>query len=249
AKYPGRFSYRAHYQLSQIELKRRPPQVDRALEILARNIKQLHDLKQTSDDEALEKSLFALGDLLYRRFDYQTAQKHLEEAISRFPDSPQALHGRFELAECSRNLAAQLNELIRSTTSAQARQHYEKQQRDWLMRAAEQYALLVKALSGSAVTTLSEQEQVQALFNVAECRFNLGEYDVALGLYDGLAERFKGRAEQLNALGGSVRCYAAQGKANKLQKSLQEIRIVLKDMDEETRHRWEEWLKLASRQP
>ena len=99
------------------------------------------------------------------------------------------------------------------------------------------------------MTTLTEQEEVQALFNVAECRFNLGEYDVALRLYDGLVERFKGRAEQLNALGGSVRCYAAQGKADKLQKSLQEIRVVLKDMDEETRHRWEDWLKLASRQP
>jgi tetratricopeptide (TPR) repeat protein len=99
------------------------------------------------------------------------------------------------------------------------------------------------------VTTLSPQEQVQALFSVAECRFNLGEYDVALGLYDRLAERFKGRAEQLNALGGSVRCYAAQGKPDKLRERLQEIRVVLKDMDEETRHRWEEWLKLASRQP
>lgn len=243
AKYPGRFSFRARYRLSQVELQRHPPQVDRAVEILDQNIRAQ---RSNPDPEALEKSLFALGGLLYRRHDYQTAQKLLEEAVSQFPNSPQAKRGRFELAECWRNLAAQLNETIRATNFSDARQHYETQQRAWLVHASEQYTLLGNALSGPVLTP---QEQVQALFSIAECRFNLGEYDAALQLYDQLAERFKGRAEQLNALGGSVRCYAAQNQAEKLAQRLQEIRLVLKDVDEETRHRWEEWLKLASSRP
>jgi tetratricopeptide (TPR) repeat protein len=241
-KYPGRFGHRARYRLSQIELQRHPPQVDRAVEILDQNIRAL---QRNPDAEALEKSLFALGGLLYRRHDYQTAQKLLEDAVTQFPNSPQVQRGRFELAECWRNLAAQLNETLGGSMSPEARQHYEKQQRDWLERAAKQYALLGTALSAPKV--LTPQEQVQALFSIAECRFNLGEYDAARQLYDQLAERFKGRAEQLNALGGSVRCYAAQNQAEKLAQRLQEIRLVLKEADEETRHRWEEWLKLAGR--
>jgi len=249
AKYPSRFSYRAHYQLSQIELKRRPPQVDRAVEVLRRNIKQLHDLKQTTDDEALEKSLFALGDLLYRRLDYQAAQGHLEEAVSRFPNSPQALGGRVALAECWRNMADQLNETIRASNS-QALQHYEKQQRYWLKRALEQYTLLLKAPDGATPTaSLTPQEQVEILFSIAECRLYLGEYDTALQLYDQLAERFKGRAEQLRALGGTVRCYAMLRQDDKLRQRLDEIRAGLPSLDEETRHRWEKWLKRASHQP
>src|SRR5204863_374293 len=129
-----------------------------------------------------------------------------------------------ELAECWRNLAAQLNEPLRGA-SPEARKHYEKQQRDWLLRASEEYTLLGNALTASKV--LTPQEQVQALFSIAECRFYLGEYDAARQLYDRLAERFKGRAEQLIALGGSVRCYAAQHQAEKLAQRLQEIHLVL----------------------
>src|SRR5258707_15020324 len=88
----------------------------------------------------LEKSLFALGGLLYRRHDYQTAQKLLEDAVTQFPKSPQAQRGRLELAECWRNLAAQLNDVLRNTHDENAREHYGTQQRAWLKRASEQYA-------------------------------------------------------------------------------------------------------------
>src|SRR5262249_1468086 len=136
AKYPGRFGYRARYRLSQIELQRQPPQVDRAVEILDQNLRRL---QRDPDPEALEKSLFALGGRLYRRHDYQTAKKPLEEAVTQFPNSPQAPHGRYQLADCWRKLATQLNETIRETKYPKTRQHYEKQQRDLLQRASDQY--------------------------------------------------------------------------------------------------------------
>lgn len=244
-KYPGRFAFRARFQLSEAALGR--GQVDRAADILRQNITQLH---LQPDDEALEKSLYAYGALVYKGGDHLAARVALEEAVGKFPNSPSARRGRFELAESCRNLAAKVTEALRRQNPAlPTREHYLKQQRLWLEKAVEQYAALASPPAGAAADTLTPQEQVHVLFSAAECRFNLGEYDAARKLYDQLAERFKGRAERLNALGGSARCYGTQKKYAKFQERLQDIRVALEGVDAETRHQWEEWLKVAGRQP
>jgi tetratricopeptide (TPR) repeat protein len=258
-KHQTRFAFRSWYRLSQAELQRKPPQVDRAKEILEQNVRQL---RLTPDAEALENSLYALGGLLFRQHKYQTAVAHLEEAVTKFPSSPRAMRGRFELAECYRNLATlqNLNDVV-GRGNPKARAHYERQHREWLRRAAQQYAELSKTLPAPKDSALNSQEQVHVLFSAAECRFNLGDYSVALDLYGRLANRFKGRPERLTALGGLVRCRAAlevqarkaqraaeaQEHATRLTEGLQAIRAGLTGLDADTRRQWEEWLKVAGK--
>ncbi len=261
-KYPGRFAYRARFQLSQAELKR--GQIDQAVEILEQNIQQL---RLDDDAEAMEKSVFALGGLLFRvRRSYQAARPLLEEAVSKFPDSPAALRGRYELAECYRNLAdqQQLNEAMTRSLNPEAREHYKKRHQEWLMAAAGHYAELGRALSSSGPGgPLAAQEQVEVYFNEAECRFKAGQFAEALALYEGLTERFKDRVERLRALAGLARCHAvlelmarheqraeqAQEQSARFRDRVAEIRVALKAVDADTRQAWERWLSSISKQP
>lgn len=247
-QYRGRFASRARFQLSQAELRR--GRIDKAAEILVQN---LHVLRQASesDDEALEKSLFAYGALLYRRRDFAQSQLLLEEAVSKFPQSPSAVRGRFELAESCRLLAAAEADFANrgGTLNKDTREHHLQQQRRFLRKAVEQYTALTPYTDGRAGSPLTPQEQAHVLFNTAECHFNLGEYATALAQYDQLAERFKDRLERLTALAGSARCYGVRKDYVKLQERLQDVRVALERADPQTRRQWEEWLKLAAKQP
>ena len=84
----SKYAYRARYHLSQLELDR--GNTDLAAEMLDQNVKLL---RLDPDDEALEKSLYALGGLLARRKDAATARFYLEEAVAKFPTSPAAAQG------------------------------------------------------------------------------------------------------------------------------------------------------------
>ena len=246
-RYPGRFAARSRFQLSQIELGR--GSTDNAKEILERNIKQL---RLEPDDEAMEKSLFAYGSLLFRRRDYQAyqqAQARLEEAVAKFPQSPSAVRGRFELAEACRLLAAEEARRAQDgNLEKRTREHHLEKERQLLRKAVEQYAALDPYTRGVAGSPLSAGEQTRALFDLAECRFRLGEYATALRLYDGLAGRYKGRPERLVALGGKARCYAANKDDIRFQEQLEEIRRALPTLDAESRRRWEAWLRVAGKQ-
>src|SRR5213079_727889 len=87
--YRSRFACRARFRLSQVELAR--GKTDLAADMLDQNLKQL---RVDHDDEALEKSLYTLGHLLYlqkvrepREKDPAAVRAVLEEAVSKYPDS------------------------------------------------------------------------------------------------------------------------------------------------------------------
>ncbi len=244
-KYPTRYAYRARYQLSQIQLGR--GNTGMAEETLEQNIKLL---RLHPDNEALEKSLYALGALLYQRRHYSTVPFFLDDAVTRFPQSPQATRGRFQLAEAYRQLAAQENvNYVNSRGMApQTREHHWKQHRHWLQKAAEQYQELSKSLSEGASASLQPEEVVHVQFSDAECRFNLGDYAAALQMYERLADQYKERVERLRALGGCLRCHAARNETDKVQQYVQGIRNALATVDPATRRAWETWLSDASKQ-
>lgn len=242
----SKFAYRARYRLSEIELAR--GETDRAVDMLEKNIK---DLRLDPDEEAMEKSLFSYGHLLYLRREYSTVRPILEEGLTRYPTSFTLVRGRFELADTYRQLAAQehQNFVQGSSLTPETRDHFLKQRRMWLTKAAEQYQLLSQALSNDpkAAAVLTQMEQVQVYFSVADCRFLLGDYGEALKLYDELADRYKGRLERISALGGTARCYAAQRDFSRYKSRLDDIRVALKDADTETRREWERWLSVAGK--
>jgi tetratricopeptide (TPR) repeat protein len=238
-KYETRFAHRARFQLAQLALTR--GRIDDAEGILEQNLKLL---RFDPDNEALEKTLLALGSIHYQRHNFKMVAFRLQEALSRFTTSPETFRARFQLAESYRQLAGQENQsyLLSAGMADETRRNFLEQHRIWLTKAAEQFQMLAQNPGN-----LTPVEATHAAFSAAECRFNLGQYDQALVVYELLVVRYKDRLERLKALGGTVRCHAALGQRDKLQQRLAEIRGSLANLDAATRQQWEEWLATASR--
>jgi tetratricopeptide (TPR) repeat protein len=249
-KYPGRFEFHARYRLALMALQ--AGDLDEATAALKLNVKQL--ALWGPDLEIQEKSLFALGGLLYQRRDYREAVPRLEQALKPArPDKagPEHTLARYQLADCYRQIAAQDNQsfLLNERMSPDTRRHYQSEHRRWLHKAAAEFTDLAEFLAGTKGTDhLSAEQRTQVPFVAAKCWFNLGEYDKALRLYEGLITRHAAKAEGLDALGGAISCHAALGQVDKVRQRLLEIRTALPAMEEAVRKPWEEWVSAAIRE-
>src|SRR5262249_39628442 len=104
------YVYRARYEWAltlRVSDGVGPPRwTDKAAEALEKNLSQLRKEVHDRDEEAREKTLYALGDLYYERGGQRAvvtpAIEVLEEALRDFPNTPQALAARYELAESYR---------------------------------------------------------------------------------------------------------------------------------------------------
>jgi tetratricopeptide (TPR) repeat protein len=251
----GTWAYRSRYQLALACLAR--GETDKAAEHLELNLKLL---QAEPDHEAEEKSLFELGSLLYRRKDYAMAQFRLELALERYPNSPRAPEGRFDLAECYYGLAQKENEFRRTaeTKGAEVVAHHEAQYQQWLTKAEDSYEQLMHALEGlPAARPLTAEEDWllrQSSFAAAQCCFLRGQYTQALERYEVLARRYQHQVECLHALAGIVQTCYAQRDAAKVKATLLRIRAALGEMDDAafknsrwTRREWEEYLNENSK--
>lgn len=105
-----------------------------------------------------------------------------------------------------------------------AQQHYQKQYRYCLDRAAANYRKVAADLSGAEQAgRLSAPEQdmlLRARFAVADCEFLLGHYAQAAPLYDALARQYAARVEGLIALKQVWRCHSLQGQLDQARATL-----------------------------
>jgi tetratricopeptide (TPR) repeat protein len=265
-EFPGPFAHRARYQLALALVAQHKP--DEAEAVLVQNLELM---RPSPDDDAQEKSLFTLADLLFRRGDYRMALLRLDEGLSRFPAHAGATAARLQLAECYRRLSAQEVENSRGERlSPEARAHYRELARDSLEKAADTYQRLAEdLLAHHNAHALPEPEQAlltQAEFAAADCRYDLGKYQEALRLYQLLAVRYHHRVEGLMALRNACRCYwVYPPQPDRARETIAQMRALLKEMDDAalanqlgawadqlgawaTRQKWEDWLNWAAEQ-
>jgi tetratricopeptide (TPR) repeat protein len=247
-KYVTRYAYLARYQLAKAALLR--GEIDAARDALKQNLSQL---TWDSDAEAMSQTLFELCGLLYRRGAYREVVRYYEEALGRyagkFKDRTELTRARYQLADSYRQIAAQENMavIIGSTSySPETRAHLEKMHREWLTKAAEEFAGLDTFLETSeGQNCLSIEQRNQVPFITAKCWYNLGLYEKSLVVYERLIRKHEGKVEGLEALGGAVSCHAAMGQVGKVQQRLIQIDRALKDMPAEIREPWAKWLEEA----
>ncbi|MFO0926060.1 MAG: tetratricopeptide repeat protein [Gemmataceae bacterium] len=242
-EFDARFACRARYQLAILALMAGKP--DDAEVGLLFNLKML---RWESDPEVLGQTLYALGNLLYQRRDYRRVARHLEDALGRFKDNPEGTRARYQLADSYRQIAAQENQsfLLGENMSAETRQHFQKEHRRWMQKAADEFAVLDQFLETPAGKDhLTSEQRTQVPFIAAKCWFNLGQYDKALEIYNRLIDRYQNKVEGLDALGGAVSCHAALGQVDKVKQRLLQIKNALPGMPEDVRGPWEEWVKEA----
>ena len=239
------FAYRRRYQLALIAM--RNGELDEAEAALEQNLKLL---RFDPDSEAQEKSLFALGGLLFQRRNYSMVARRLGEALGRFPVNPDATRAHYQLAESYYILANQENQnyLQGQYKDAVAKEHSRSEYRRLLHKAADEFLELAQVLDRpEAAGHLARDEVVQVPFKAAECRFELGQYEDALHIYEQIVERYPEGVEHLNALGGTVRCLSSLGRGDKMRDRLADIRTALPKVEDDVRAKWEEWLLIAAK--
>ncbi len=244
-EYDTPFAYRVRHAMSMAKLE--SGDVDEAEKGLVLNIKLL---RWESDPEAMAESLFALTNLLYQRKDYRRVVPYLENALHRFPDSPELTRARYLLADSYRQIASQENQssLLKSGLSEEAKAHFLREHRRLMRRSAEEFAILVRILeSPEGKNHLTPELREQIPFIAAKCLYHAGEYSEAVKLFEKLIDKYEGRVESLEALGGAVSCYSAMGQLEKVKQRLVQIKLLLPRMDEEVRQPWEAWVNEASR--
>jgi hypothetical protein len=267
------YVYRARYEWAlalRVSDGAGPPRwTDEAAAALEKNLAQLRKTPIDRDEEAREKTLYALGDLYFDRREQRAsvsrAIETLEDALRDFPGNAQVLAARYELAESYRLRADQLNaSLSQERLTFEARLEIEKKVMDDREKAVAHYQALSGALERrTARDDADERLLVYALSEAADVRFLAGGYEKSGEMYEALAERLKGRKgfefEYASALANVARGYQTataaysttdpdyQGKLRaarqKVQRALRDIRAELPRLDPPTRQRFEEWLK------
>jgi hypothetical protein len=243
--YPTNYAYRARCYLAlAAEAK---GQLDGAQEMLEQNLNLLRD---DPDPEAQEMSLYALGDLLYRRGNYRMVVQRLGAAVKHFPANAEATHAHYQLADSYRQLADQphLDAKLDGDggKGEDTRQHALDEHLVNLTNAKDEFQKLAELLDQpEGKGLLKTEEQVLVPFYYADCLFYLGEYANAFQAYQTLAGRYAGKPQSLNALGGMVRCDRALDETEKMQKTIEEMETLLPKMPAATRDQWSDWLTVA----
>jgi tetratricopeptide (TPR) repeat protein len=242
---PTSFQYRARYQLAMLYWQ--AGKADQAREQLGQN---LHLLAFDHDTEALEKSLYALGNFAYQRHDYAEVVKRLEQALSQFPANPEQTRARYELANSYRQLAAEAkrDEMLGDSPNPEYIKHLQEKHRQYLQKAAREYEELATFLEKpESAGHLTIDERIEVPFTAAQCYFDLGMYAEALTVYDRLLQTNTDQHVTLQALGGAARCHLFLRQEDKARERLDEIRKGLAGLKKAEQKEWEEWLSLASK--
>jgi tetratricopeptide (TPR) repeat protein len=261
-QFRSEYAYRARLHLALAEAGKN--KLDEARSMLEQNLRLLRE-EEKPDQEALERTLFALARLLYESHDYAAAETYYKQALDKFhnnPDMPKALH---QLADCYRVLAEEEARAVAQDTQAlpAAKTHHEQQFLEYMKQAAQRYQELADEMTKrSQKQSLTAEEEAlcwQAHINAALCRYQLGHYAEAKGLYEQLASRYQDRTRELYALRGIARCYWSMGGAENTAlaaQTLEKIRVLLARLsdadlnigpDSWTRQTWQQWLDQVSK--
>lgn len=253
-EYPGPYAFRARYRLAIHDL--RMGNLDDAEAALQQNLELM---REHPDPTTQEKCLYKLADLLFQRKRYRQASLRWREALDRFPDNPQALQARLNLADCYRQLAIEeAKQRANPSVPPDVMAHHQAQYRRWLNMALANYKKITLDLAAkqSSGTLTPDEDRIlrQADFAIAECHIDLGQYQEAIQLYEALVARYHHQVEHLQALRQIWRCHWIMKQPAKAKKTAEQVGRVLAEIDDEafrkrpdshTRQEWQQWLEWA----
>lgn len=227
-QYPGPFAYRARYQLAVIELDAR--NLDQAEDILLQNLELMNP---EPDQEAREKTVFALAKLYYQKGDYRKAYEGFQEGIKDYPATANAFAIRFQMAQCCLKLAEENDKRRMKGGLQQTEEFFIGEMRKKLREAATNYQQLaddLTALQASRPLTAEESDiLVQSEFTVTDIYYFQGDYAEALRRYQALAARkdYEKKVERLIALQGAWQCCNSMEKFDQARGILEDMRVAL----------------------
>jgi tetratricopeptide (TPR) repeat protein len=254
---PPPFAYRSRYQLALFKIQR--GELDKAKDDLEQNLTLL---RQHTDAETKEKTLFTLADLFYRQGNYREVVRKLEESLGggtgegsaapreagAFPPTPEGTRAHYQLADSYYQLAVNEQNALQRARLPDEGELHEKERRRWLGNAAAEFKALGDLLTREERQGhLSLEEEVQVPFLLARCLLDDSDPKGALEIYKQQAKRYPNRPECVKALSGCVSCYMVLGDVVMIRQSLEEIRGLLGCLEEGPRKEFEDWVNKCTR--
>ena len=170
---------------------------------------------------------------------YEEAVTRLDEAVSRYPDSPAAIEGRYLMAEAYRHAASEPRERMRSDQVEAARVAHSRQMQLILKQAASQYDTLRELLNRrqehAELTPLEQTILRNAYFFHGASLFEAGRYEEAIRAYSTATNRYQDSPEVLEAYLQIASCYWRLNRLQEYQGTIEQAKVVLKGMPEDPR--------------
>ena len=204
-------------------------------------------------------SLFELGRLLNGVGNYQEAIGYLNEAIARYPQSPQAIEAQYLVAESYREAARLPQERLQSAEIESVRAAQNKQAQELLDGALSNYKTVLEILNRrEEESPLSEHEAAMlrnCYFAIGSVMFDLNQFPESIKAYSNASTRYQNEPLVLEAFVQIANCYRRLGKSLEARGALEQAKVVWKrlpareDYTKTTNYSRDDWqtlLKLLS---
>lgn len=250
-------AYRSYVPLAQCYLLRSGDADSERAERLLLSVMSGRVFRPDAPD--FRRALVELGQMYLRIGRANDAISRLREAVERYPDAPERVRWKFDLADAMRLSAQGLDKQLSDAMPVSDRQELMLLRRERLLEAQGLYDKVRAALETIDLDKLSKVQQLilrNAIFYRGDCAYDLGDYDTAIRLYDAAAQRYANDPASLVAMIQIVNCYAAQGKMREARTAHSRAQMRLRELPESAwqgamtpmdRRHWERWLETSLR--
>jgi len=185
----------------------------------------------TPDSNEWRDSLFALGQMMHLAGRYEEAAGHLEEAVARYPNSPQTIEARYLIADSYRRLANTARQKLDEDLIEAARLAHSKQVSKLLLAALDQYRQARDAVTERQKATELTPTETSLLrnceFAIGSVLFDLEQYEEAVKAYGLVTSRYQNAPEVLEAYVQMARAYRRLNQPDDARRALQQAKTVL----------------------
>ncbi len=208
----------------------------------------------TPDSREWRDSLFSLGRMLHVTGRHEEAILRLEEAVKRYPDSPQTIEARYLIADSYRRQAKLTETKLDEDLIESVRLAFSKQIAECLLAALDQYRQARDALTQREKTAeLSRAEKSllrNCYFSIGNALFDLGRDDEAIQAYTLATGRYPNEPETIEAYVQIARAYHRLDKPEQARRTVEQAKVVLDrigsqaEYERTTIHGADEWLSV-----
>ena len=189
----------------------------------------------TPDSNEWRDSLFALGQMMHLAGRHEEAAAQLEEAVARYPDSPQTIEAQYLIADSYRRLAKTVEEKLDEDLIEAARLAHSKKVSEFLLAALDRYRQAREALTERQKATELTSTEKSLLrncdFAIGSILFDLKQYEEAVKAYGSVTSRYQNAPEVLEAYVQIARAYRLLNQPDDARRALQQARVVLDRME------------------
>ena len=179
-------------------------------------------------------SKFELGTLLHSVGRYTDAIDHLEEAITRYPDSPKTRIATYLVAESYRHAAEEPMKRFREAKAVNERENNERLFRELLGKAKDYYQTVQREISRSTSTDAMDQAMLRNCYMLkGSVLFDLGQYKDAVDEFSNVSALYQNEPLVVETLVQISSCWRRLGEPEKARGNIEQAIVALKRMPDD----------------